>query len=56
VAYVVSTYRRTWKSEPQMRRAVLIFAMAAFLAAVIVGGFGAMIDKAAPVRGGKTCS
>jgi hypothetical protein len=54
VAYVVSTYRGAWKSEPQMRRAVLGFAMAAFLAAVIAGGFGALIDKAAPVTGGKT--
>ena len=54
VAYVVIVYRDALKAERQLRHGVLGFAAAAFLAAVVAGGFGAMIDKAAPVTGGRT--
>jgi hypothetical protein len=39
---------------PRMRAAVLAFTAASFLAAGIAGFFGAMIDKSAPVQGGRS--
>ncbi len=54
VAYVMVKYREVWKAESQVRRAVLGFVVAAFLAAAVAGGWGALINKAAPVRGGRT--
>lgn len=53
-AYVLATYRGAIHRHPRMKRAVISFSVAALLAAAIAGGFGAMIDKAAPVEGGGT--
>jgi hypothetical protein len=52
VAYVVLKYRRAITQPRPMRVAVLWFAVAAFVATGIAGGFGAMLNKYAPVRGG----
>ncbi len=54
VAYVLTKYRRNIEVNRQLRTAVLAFALIAFLAAGIAAGFGALIDKAAPVEGGPT--
>jgi hypothetical protein len=54
VAWVVVRHRAAWNASCQVRNAVLGFAAAAFLAAAIAGGWGAMINKQAPVRGGQT--
>lgn len=54
VAYVLAKYRGNIQHHPRVRRAVMAFAVTALLAAAIAGGFGAMIDKAAPVEGGGT--
>jgi hypothetical protein len=54
VAYVLTTYRGAIKDHVRVRRAVMAFTVAALLAGGIAGGFGAMIDKAAPVDGGGT--
>jgi len=37
-----------------MRSAVLVFAIAAFVATGVAGAFGAFLNKYAPVRGGAT--
>jgi hypothetical protein len=52
VAYVWTRYRSEVREHRQIRSAVLGFAMVALLVAGIAGGFGAMINKNAPVRGG----
>ena len=55
VAAVFSKYgRRGLEAHPQLRRAVLSFAVVAFLSAGIAGFFGAMLNKKAPVDGGST--
>jgi hypothetical protein len=54
VASVLATYRGSIKQHPAVKRAVIAFTVAALLAGGIAGGFGAMIDKAAPVEGGGT--
>jgi hypothetical protein len=54
VAWVMIRHRATWNASCQVRNAVLGFAAAAFLAAAIAGGWGAMINKKAPVTGGQT--
>lgn len=54
VAVVMTKHRAAWNASCQVRNAVMGFAAAALLAAVIAGGWGAMINKAAPVRGGNT--
>jgi len=54
VAFVFIRYGRGLKNHPQLRAAVLSFAVASFLAAGIAGFFGAMINKYAPVQGGAT--
>jgi len=54
VAFVMTRHRAAWDASCQVRNAVLGFAAAAFLAAALAGGWGAMINKAAPVRGGRT--
>jgi hypothetical protein len=53
VAYVWTQYRSEVREHRQIRSAVLVFAMVALLAAGIAGGFGAMINKYAPVQGGR---
>jgi hypothetical protein len=47
-------HRAAWNASCQVRTAVLGFAAAAFLAAAIAGSWGAMINKKAPVTGGRT--
>lgn len=54
VAFVFLRYGRSLKAHPQLRTAVLSFAVASFVAAGIAGFFGAMINKYAPVQGGHT--
>lgn len=54
VAFVMLRHPAAWNAYRQVRTAVLGFAAAAFLAAMLAGGWGALIDKAAPVRGGNT--
>ena len=54
VAFVMLRHRALWNADRQLRRTVFGFAGVALLAAAIAGGWGAMIDKAAPVRGGNT--
>jgi hypothetical protein len=54
VAWVMIKHRVAWNASCQVRNAVLGFAAAAFLAAAIAGGWGAMINKKAPVAGGST--
>jgi hypothetical protein len=50
VAFVLIRHRGIWLAERQVRRAILSFTAGALLVALLVGGWGAMIDKAAPVR------
>jgi hypothetical protein len=54
VAWVMVKHRAAWNASCQVRNAVLGFAAAAFLAAAIAGGWGAMINKKAPVQGGQS--
>jgi len=54
VAYVFIKYGRDLRNHPQLRAAVLCFAVASFVAAGAAGFFGAMINKYAPVQGGHT--
>jgi hypothetical protein len=54
VAYVVTKYRGSLREHKQVRSAVLVFALIALVAAGIAGVFGAMINKYAPVQGGRT--
>src|SRR5579872_566817 len=53
-AAVFGHYRRNLKNHPELRNAVLGFAMISLLAAGISGFWGAMINKHAPVEGGGT--
>ena len=52
VAYVTLKYRRAITRPRDMRTAVLVFAVAAFVATGVAGAFGAFLNKYAPVRGG----
>jgi hypothetical protein len=52
VAYVLIKYKLSMRAHPQIRTAVLTFAIVALGAAGIAGFFGAMINKEAPVQGG----
>jgi hypothetical protein len=54
VAWAVIRHRAAWNASAQVRRAILGFAAAALLAAAIAGGWGAMINKKAPVLGGES--
>ena len=54
VAFVLLKHRAAWNGHRQVRTTVLGFAAAAILAAAIAGGWGAMINKKAPVQGGLT--
>jgi hypothetical protein len=54
VAAVLLRHRAAWNADRQVRRFVLGFAAVAFLAAALAGGWGILISKAAPVRGGNT--
>lgn len=52
VAYVAMKYRWAITRPRRMRTAVLVFAVAAFIATGVAGAFGAFLNKYAPVRGG----
>jgi hypothetical protein len=52
-AAVFVQYGLSIRTQPQLRNAVLCFVLISFLAAGIAGFFGAMIDKNAPVEGGR---
>jgi hypothetical protein len=52
VAWVLMKHRAACNARRAIRNAVLGFTAVAFLAAAIAGGWGAMIDKKAPVEGG----
>jgi hypothetical protein len=54
VAYVFAKYGPAITKHGQMRRAVLAFAVVAFVATGVAGAFGAFLNKYAPVRGGAT--
>ena len=54
VAYVLTKYRFSMRAHPQVRTAILIFALVALAAAGVAGFFGAMLNKYAPVNGGPT--
>lgn len=54
VAYVMAKQRLVMKKYPQIRTAVLVFALVALVSGGIAGFFGAMIDNHAPVKGGAT--
>jgi hypothetical protein len=52
VACVFIKYGADLARHREVRRAVLGFGAAAFIAALIAGGFGAFLNKYAPVKGG----
>ena len=52
VAYVFIRYGPQLARHRGMRRAVLAFTAVAFFATAVAGGFGALLNKYAPVRGG----
>lgn len=54
VVFLVLRHRALWRAHRGVRTAVLAFAVTAFVTAAIAGAWGALIDKAAPVRGGHT--
>jgi hypothetical protein len=54
VAYVYWKYGRGVDKHRELRKAALVFTLAAFFATAVAGGFGAFINKYAPVRGGAT--
>jgi hypothetical protein len=54
VAYVMLKHRALWNADRQIRAVILAFAFVAFFAAAIAGGWGAVIDKKAPVEGGRS--
>jgi hypothetical protein len=54
VAYVYGKYRGNLARHATLRKAVLIFAVGAFVATGAAGAFGAFLNKFAPVRGGET--
>jgi uncharacterized membrane protein len=54
VAYVTMKYQRAITRPRQLRLAVLVFTVVAFVATGIAEAFGAFLNKYAPVRGGST--
>ena len=54
VAYVYWKYASQLNRHMDLRRAVLAFTVAAFIATGVAGAFGAFLNKYAPVRGGAT--
>ena len=53
VAYVYGKYGAQLSKHVALRKAVLVFAVAAFVATGAAGAFGAFLNKFAPVRGGQ---
>lgn len=54
VAYVLTKHQLVTRKNPQIRTAVLLFALVALFAGSVAGFFGAMIVDHAPVNGGAT--
>lgn len=54
VAYVFAKYGPILAKHRDLRKAALIFTLAAFLATGVAGAFGAFLNKYAPIRGGET--
>jgi hypothetical protein len=54
VAYVFAKYGPSLARQREIRTAALTFAVIAFVATGVAGGFGAFLNKYAPVRGGTT--
>jgi len=54
VAYVFAKYGRSLAKHRDLRKAALIFTVAAFVTTGVAGGFGAFLNKYAPIRGGAT--
>jgi hypothetical protein len=54
VAYVYWKYGRGVNKHRELRKTALIFTLAAFVATAVAGGFGAFLNKYAPIRGGAT--
>jgi hypothetical protein len=54
VAWILLKHRAAWNAHRPIRTTVLGFAAVAFLAAMIAGGWGAMINKKAPIQGGQS--
>jgi hypothetical protein len=54
VAYVYGKYGASLAKHRTLRNAALVFTVAAFAATGVAGGFGALMNKYAPVRGGAT--
>lgn len=54
VAYVFAKYGPSLAKHRDLRKAALIFTLAAFVATGVAGAFGAFINKYAPIRGGET--
>lgn len=52
IAYVMTRHRSAVKTYARVRKALVTFAVVAFLSAAIAAFFGAMINKHAPVEGG----
>jgi hypothetical protein len=52
-AAVFIRYGRHLKTHAQLRSAVLLFTVVSLIAAAVAGVFGAMLDKKAPVEGGR---
>ena len=52
-ASVVARYRRNLRQIPSLHNAVLGFVLISFFAAGVAGFFGAMLNKTAPVQGGR---
>lgn len=52
VAYIYWRYGPALAKFPKLRLAALVFTLAAFIATGVAGGFGAFLNKYAPVRGG----
>ena len=54
VAYVMIKHRMSMRKSPEIRRAVMVFALVTLVSGGIAGFFGAMIDNHAPIKGGAT--
>ena len=53
VAFIFLRYGRSLSRFPEIRTAALVFVLVALVATGVAGGFGALLNKYAPVRGGE---
>ena len=54
LAFVLIRQRTALRQQPQLRNAVLVFALLALVSCGVAAVFGALVNKAAPVTGGNT--